>query len=60
VLATATLEASAAIAGQGALLTADFAAAFVVAGLVALAAAPFFARLPADVGAEVSGQRRRR
>jgi MFS family permease len=59
VLATAALEASAAVAGRGALAVADFAAAFVAAGLVALAAAPFFARLPADVGAEVSGHRPR-
>jgi len=57
VLATASLEASAALAGRGeaALAPADFAAAFVVAGVVAAAAAPIFARIPADVGAAVSG-----
>lgn len=59
VLATASLEASAALAGRHALATADFAAGFVVAGLVALTAAPFFARLPADVAAEVAGRGRR-
>lgn len=56
VLATASLEASAALAGRHALAPADFAAGFVVAGLVAFSSAPFFARLPADVGAELAGQ----
>lgn len=57
VLATATLEASAALSGRdaGHLLTHDFAVAFLVAGGLAAAAAPFFARLPADAGAAVSG-----
>ncbi|MBW8271144.1 MFS transporter [Caldovatus aquaticus] len=60
VLATASLEASAALAGRHALAPADFAAGFAVAGLVALASAPFFARLPADAGADVTGRPRRR
>lgn len=66
VLATATLEASAALAGRphGTLATADFALAFLVAGALALAAAPFFARMAPDAGADVSGHgvgvRRRR
>jgi EmrB/QacA subfamily drug resistance transporter len=57
VLATASLEASAALSGraEAALAPADFAVAFVVAGVVAAAAAPFFARMPADAGAAVSG-----
>lgn len=57
VLATATLEASAALAGRGhhALATADFAAAFVAAGLLSALAAPFFARMAPDAGAAVSG-----
>jgi EmrB/QacA subfamily drug resistance transporter len=59
VLATASLEASAALAGRHGLEAADFAAGFLVGGLVALAAAPFFARLSADVGAEVAGRERR-
>lgn len=59
VLATATLEASAALSGRagGVLTAADFAAAFVVAGLVAASAAPIFARMPADAGEDVSGRR---
>lgn len=57
VLATASLEASAALSGRGAgaLAAADFAVAFVVAGAVAMSAAPFFARMPRDAGAAVSG-----
>lgn len=57
VLATATLEASAALHGRdhGALATGDFAAAFLVAGALAAAAAPFFARMAPDAGADVSG-----
>ena len=54
VLATASLEASAALAGRE-IAAADFAVAFVVAGLVVCSAAPFFARLPPDAGDEVSG-----
>ncbi|MFN6954402.1 MAG: MFS transporter [Acetobacteraceae bacterium] len=59
VLATASLEASAALSGRGeaALAAADFSAAFVVAGVVAASAAPFFARMPGDAGADVSGRR---
>lgn len=57
VLATASLEASAALSGrgEGALAAADFAVAFVVAGVVAMSAAPLFARMPADAGTAVSG-----
>jgi hypothetical protein len=51
------LEASRHVAGRDALLTADFTAAFLVAGLVVLAAAPLALRLPRDAGAEVSGHR---
>jgi EmrB/QacA subfamily drug resistance transporter len=58
VLATTTLELSAAIAGR-AVAVPDFAVAFVVAGLVVASAAPFFARLPSDAGDEVSGHRDR-
>ncbi len=60
VLATTTLEASAALAGRGhgALAVADFAAAFLVAGALVLAAAPFYARMAADAGAAVSGHPR--
>jgi EmrB/QacA subfamily drug resistance transporter len=59
VLATATLEASAALAGRAhaALAPADFAAAFLVAGALAAASAPFFARMAPDAGAAVSGHR---
>lgn len=62
VLATASLEASAALSGRGesALAAADFSAAFLVAGLVAAAAVPFFARMPPDAGSDVSGRRPRR
>ncbi len=67
VLATATLEASAALGGggggsgrHGALTTADFSAAFLVAGAVVLATMPFFARLAPDTGADVSGHRPQR
>jgi EmrB/QacA subfamily drug resistance transporter len=57
VLATATLEASAALAGrdEGHLATQDFAMAFLVAGALAASAAPFFARLAPEAGAGVSG-----
>ena len=59
VLATATLEASAALAGRehGHLATQDFAVAFLIAGALAASAAPFFARLAPDAGAGVSGHR---
>ncbi len=55
VLATGTLEASAHLAGRGTLALSDFAAAFVVAGVVVAASGPFFARLPKDAGSAVSG-----
>ncbi|WP_135465686.1 MDR family MFS transporter [Crenalkalicoccus roseus] len=57
VLATATLEASAALAGRHALSVGDFAAGFLVGGALVAASAPFFARLPPDTGAAVSGHR---
>jgi EmrB/QacA subfamily drug resistance transporter len=57
VLATATLEASAALAGRhgGGAAVPDFAAAFLVGGAVVAASAPFFARMAPDAGAAVSG-----
>ena len=56
VLATAALEAGAGVAGRhGAVGLADFAAAFLVAGGVIAVSAPFFARLPPEAGAAVSG-----
>ena len=59
VLATASLQASAALSGRGeaALAASDFAVAFVVAGIVVASAAPVFARMPADAGGDVSGRR---
>ncbi len=56
VLATTTLEASAALHGRH-VEAADYSVAFIVAGLVVASAAPFFARLPKGIGAEVSGHR---
>jgi len=58
VLATAALEASAALAGRHALGMGDFAAAFLVAGAVTAASAPLHARLAPDAGAAVSGHAR--
>jgi len=55
VLATTTLEASAALAGRSALAVPDFGTGFLVGAAVVVAAAPIFARLPPDTGAEVSG-----
>jgi EmrB/QacA subfamily drug resistance transporter len=55
VLATTTLEASATLAGRHAPAGPDFVAGFLVAGLVILASAPFFARLAPDAGEAVSG-----
>lgn len=55
VLATATLEASATLAGRHAVGLADFAPAFLVAGGVIAVSTPFFARLSPDAGAAVSG-----
>lgn len=58
VLATATLEFSAHLHGRHELAVQDFSAGFVVAALVVALATPFYARLPKDIGHEVSGQRR--
>jgi MFS family permease len=58
VLASATLEASAALAGRhgdAPLMAGDFAAGFLVGGAVVAFSAIFFARMPRDVGAAVSG-----
>ena len=55
VLATAVLEASAALAGRPAVGMGDFAAAFLVAGAVIAASAPLHARLAPGAGAAVSG-----
>jgi len=57
VLATASLEASKHMHGRTTLEAGDFTAAFVIAGLVVAAAAPFALRLPRDAGAAVSGHR---
>lgn len=57
VLATTSLEISRHMAGHDALLTSDFTAAFLIAGLVVAASGPLFALLPKDAGAEVSGKR---
>jgi MFS family permease len=57
VLATGVIEGSRHLAGRETLLTTDFTTAFLVAGLVVLAAAPLALRLPRDAGAEVSGHR---
>jgi MFS family permease len=58
VLATTALEASAALAGRSGLAVPDFSVAFLVAGAVTLAAAPFFLKLAPDAGAAVSGHLR--
>jgi EmrB/QacA subfamily drug resistance transporter len=55
VLATAALEASAALAGRPALALEDFATAFLVAGAAIAASAPLHARLAPEAGAAVSG-----
>ena len=57
VLATTSLEISRHMAAHESLMPSDFTAAFLVAAAVVLAAAPFFALLPRDAGAEVSGKR---
>ncbi|MDO9709170.1 MDR family MFS transporter [Paracraurococcus lichenis] len=57
VLATTTLEASALVAGRHALAVHDFTLAFLVAGVVVAASAPFFARLAPEAGEAVSGHR---
>ncbi len=55
VLATAVLDASAALAGRPELGGGDFAAAFLVAAAMIAASAPLHARLAPDAGAAVSG-----
>jgi len=55
VLATTSLEASALLAGREGLTGPDFAVAFLVAGAVVAASAPFFLRLAPDAGEAVSG-----
>ena len=55
VLTSGVLEGSEALAGRQTLAQADFAAGFLVAGAVALASLPLFARLAPDAGAAVSG-----
>jgi UTP--glucose-1-phosphate uridylyltransferase len=55
VLATTSLEASAALHGRQALDSADFAWAFIIAALVVAGSAPLFLRLAREAGAEVSG-----
>ena len=45
------------MAGHATLLPSDFTAAFLIAGLAVLASSPFFALLPRDAGAEVSGRK---
>lgn len=55
VLATTTLEASAALAGRHGLTAADFGLGFLAGAAMAAASAPFFARMPPDIGAAVSG-----
>ncbi len=55
VLATASLEASAALHGRHGLVTADFSWAFLISAIVVAGAAPFFLRLRADAGEQVSG-----
>ncbi|MDB5414280.1 MAG: transporter [Rubritepida sp.] len=57
VLSTGSLEVSRHLSGHATLTPSDFTAAFLIAALVALSASPFFSRLPADAGAEVSGKR---
>jgi EmrB/QacA subfamily drug resistance transporter len=59
VLATTTLEISAWAHGRHELAVEDFSVGFLVAGLVSALATPLYARLPADIGHEVSGQRRK-
>jgi len=59
VLATTTLEASAQLSGHATAQVHDFAVAFLVAGAVVLAAAPWFARLAPETGEAVSGHHRR-
>jgi EmrB/QacA subfamily drug resistance transporter len=51
----ASLEATMALSGRAAPLTADFATAFVAVGVVALLAAPVSWLMPRDAGAELSG-----
>jgi len=55
VLAGASLEIAAGLAGRSTAATADYQAAFVIAGLVMLAAVPLHLALPRDAGAGVTG-----
>jgi len=55
VLATTTLEVSKSLGGHLQATVHDFAVAFIVAGCVVAASAPFFARLAPDAGEAVSG-----
>jgi EmrB/QacA subfamily drug resistance transporter len=55
VLATGSLEASAALHGRHGLTTVDFGWAFVAAALVVASSAPFFLRMEGDAGDEVCG-----
>ncbi len=58
VLASGVLAAGAAMSGRDVPGASDFSLAFVACALLVLVSAPFFARLPRDAGAEVSGHRR--
>ena len=55
VLATTTLEVSGLIGGHPGITLGDFAAGFLVAGVVVAASAPLFFRLAPEAGAQVSG-----
>jgi EmrB/QacA subfamily drug resistance transporter len=57
--AALVLEASQAIRGDEVLVVADFAIAFIAVAAVSALSAPIFARLPSDIGSEVSGHRAR-
>jgi len=56
VLATTSLELSRHFSGHTTLLSEDFVTAFLIAALVVASATPFFARLPRNAGAAVSGK----
>jgi len=55
VIGAATLEIAAGLRHHTKALTADYATAFIVVGLISLFAAPFCARLKSDAGEQVSG-----
>jgi EmrB/QacA subfamily drug resistance transporter len=59
-LAAVLINGSQTLRGADQLALADFRVAFVVVGLIAIAASALFLRLDADAGAEVSGHRPRR